>query len=196
MPHLFDFAGVVFQTSGDGIITVNQKHIQILGIFLTFAYGGFVAWLYWAEPKTLAEVPSKARQTIEDTTSKASVITGTYEVDPSKFADGLKAFRENNFVACRQFFAAADPENRDAKTQFYIAYSFYRQGFGRLYNDDELFKQGLDQVGKVILLDRNFKSEDADLKMKTPAELKFEFEEGLRTTASDFNPMKLARERK
>ena len=39
-------------------------------------------------------------------------------------------------------------------------------------------------------------SDDADLKMKTPAELKNEFEEGLKVTVEDFNPFKLTRERK
>jgi hypothetical protein len=175
---------------------MKEKHIQILGLILTVIYGFFVAWLYWAEPKNLEEVSTKAKETIENTTTKAQVITGTYEVDAAKFADGLKAFRADNFVAARQFFENADPEHRDAKTQFYIAYSFYRQGFGKLYSDDELFKKGLEQTNRVIALDRNFKSDDADLKMQTPAELKNEFEEGLRVTAEDFNPMKLTRERK
>ncbi|MEQ1645284.1 MAG: hypothetical protein ABL959_17675, partial [Pyrinomonadaceae bacterium] len=78
-------------------------------------------------------------------------------------------------------------------TQFYIAYSYYRQGWGRVSNDDALFKSGLEAVTRV---DPNFRSTDAALQMKTPAELKFELEEGLKLTASDFNPMKLTKERK
>ena len=175
---------------------MKEKYIQILGIFLTIVYGFLIAWLYWAAPKNLEEVSTKAKETIENTTTKGQIIIGTYEVDADKFNDGLKAFRADNFVAARSFFENADPERRDAKTQFYIAYSFYRQGFGKLYNDDELFKKGLEQTNRLITLDRNFKSDDADLKMKTPAELKHEFEEGLRTTAEDFNPFKLMRERK
>jgi hypothetical protein len=175
---------------------MKEKHIQILGLILTVIYGFFVAWLYWAEPKNLEDVSTKAKETIENTTTKGQIIIGTYEVDAAKFGDGLKAFRADNFVAARQFFENADPERRDAKTQFYIAYSYYRQGFGKLYNDDELFKKGLEQTNRVIALDKNFKSDDADLKMQTPAELKNEFEEGLRVTAEDFNPMKLTRERK
>jgi len=175
---------------------MKEKYLQILGILLTVIYGFFIAWLYWAEPKNLEEVSVKAKETIENTTTKGQIIIGTYEVDAAKFSDGLKAFRADNFVAARQFFENADPERRDAKTQFYIAYSFYRQGFGKLYNDDELFKKGLEQTNRVIALDKNFKSDDADLKMQTPAELKNEFEEGLRVTAEDFNPMKLTRERK
>ena len=175
---------------------MKEKHIQILGLILTVIYGFFVAWLYWAEPKNLEDVSTKAKETIENTTTKGQIIIGTYEVDAEKFNDGLKAFRADNFIAARQFFENADPERRDAKTQFYIAYSFYRQGFGKLYNDDELFKKGLEQTNRVITLDKNFKSDDADLQMKTPAELKNEFEEGLRLTADDFNPFKLTRTRK
>jgi hypothetical protein len=175
---------------------MKEKHIQILGIFLTLVYGFFVVWLYWAEPKNLEEFSTKAKETIENTTTQGQIIIGTYEVDAAKFADGLKAFRADNFVAARSFFENADPERRDAKTQFYIAYSFYRQGFGKLYNDDELFKKGLEQTSRVIALDRNFKSDDADLQMKTPAELKNEFEEGLKLSPEDFNPFKLGRERK
>lgn len=175
---------------------MKEKYLQILGIFLTVVYGFFVAWLYWAEPKNLEEFSTKAKETIENTTTQGQIMIGTYEVDAAKFADGLKAFRADNFVAARSFFENADPERRDAKTQFYIAYSFYRQGFGRLYNDDELFKKGLEQINRVLTLDRNFKSDDADLQMKTPAELKNEFEEGLRTTVEDFNPFRLTRERK
>jgi len=175
---------------------MKEKYIQILGIFLTLVYGFFVAWLYWAEPKNLGEVSIKAKETIENTTTQGQILIGTYEVDAAKFGDGLKAFRADNFVAARSFFENADPERRDAKTQFYIAYSFYRQGFGKVYNDDELFKKGLEQTNRALALDKNFKSDDADLKMKTAAELKNEFEEGLRVTADDFNPFKLTRERK
>ncbi len=175
---------------------MKEKHIQILGIFLTVIYGFLIIWLYWAAPKNLEEFSTKAKETIENTTTQGQIIIGTYEVDAAKFGDGLKAFRADNFVAARSFFENADPEKRDAKTQFYIAYSFYRQGFGKFYNDDELFKKGLEQTNRMLTLDKNFKSDDANLQMKTPAELKNEFEEGLKLTAEDFNPLKLTRERK
>jgi len=175
---------------------MKEKHLQIISLVLITFYGLFVVWIYWAEPKTVAEVSVKAKETIETATTKTEVVLGTYQVDQAKFDDGLRAFRTDNFVLARDFFSRADIEKRDAKTQFYIAYSFYRQGFGKVYNDDELFKQGLEQVNKVTQIDKNFKADDADLKMKTPAELKHEFEEGLKLTADDFNPFKLTRERK
>ncbi len=175
---------------------MNEKHIQISGIFLTLFYTLFIAWLYWVEPKSLEEVPAKAQTTLENVTTKTQVAIGTYEIDQAKFDEGLQAFRQDNFVVARDNFERADTEKRDAKTQFYIAYSFYRQGFGKLSNDDALFKQGLEQTNRVITLDKNFKSDDANLQLKTPVELKNEFEEGLRVTASDFNPRRVLRERK
>ena len=114
----------------------------------------------------------------------------------AKFNEGLQAFRADNFVLARDLFSKADPERRDAKTQYYIAYSFYRQGWGRVSNDDELFKKGLEQTDFVIQLDKNFKASDENLKLQNPVELKNELEEGLKVTAADFNPLKVLRERK
>lgn len=175
---------------------MNEKHIQTTGILLTTVYAVFIVWLYAVEPKSLEELPIKAQTTIENVTTKTQIVVGTYEVDKQLFDEGLKAFRADNFILARDLFSRADPEKRDAKTQFYIAYSFYRQGFGRVSNDDALFKQGLEQINSVIALDKNFKSDDANLQLKTPVELKAEFEEGLKVTASDFNPFKVLRERK
>ncbi|MDQ3711277.1 MAG: hypothetical protein M3388_03565 [Acidobacteriota bacterium] len=175
---------------------MKEKHIQTLGIVFTTVYSIFIAWLYWTEPKSLEELSAKAQTTIENVTTKTQVAIGTYEVDQTKFDEGLKAFRADNFIVARDNFERADTERRDARTQFYIAYSFYRQGFSRVSNDDALFKQGLEQTNRVAALDRNFKSDDANLQIKTLVELKNEFEEGLKVTASDFNPLKVLRERK
>ncbi len=175
---------------------MKEKHIQVLGIALTLFYGVFVVWLYWAAPKNIGEVSTKAKETVEKATSTAQVITNTYEVDKAKFAEGLKAFRQHNFVLARDLFERADTEKRDANTRFYIAYTFYRQGWGRFSNDDELFQKGLEQVTLARKLDKDFRSKDSDLKLQTPVELQNEIKEGLRVTAGDFNPLKLARERK
>ena len=179
-----------------GIIPMKEKYIQILGIALVLIYGVFVIFLYAAEPRSLEEISSKAIETVQYAATKGQVITGTYEIDQAKFNEGLNAFRQNNFVLARDAFAKADPERRDAKTQYYVAYSFYRQGWGRLSNDDAMFKQGLESLERVDFIDRNFRSDDADLQLRTPAELKDELEEGLRVTADDFNPLKVLRERK
>lgn len=177
------------------IIAMKEEYIQILGSAVAVVYFVFIAFLYLAEPRSLADISIKAASTIENVTTKGQVMIGTYEVDRAKFDEGLRLFRQENFVAARDQFEKADPERRDAATQYYIAYSLYRQGWGRLSNDDELFAKGLKQLERVTEIDPNFVSADADLKLKRPAELRHEFEEGLRVTADDFNPLKLTRER-
>lgn len=164
---------------------MNEKYIQVLGIVLIFAGFAFIAFLYLTEPRSLAEV-----------TTKSQVALGTYQINKDEFARGLTLFKNDDFIGARVAFELADPEKRDANTQFYIAYSYYRQGWGRVSNDDSLFKPGLDTVNHLIALDPNFRTADETLAMKTPSELKNELEEGLKITPSDFNPMKLMRERK
>jgi hypothetical protein len=175
---------------------MKEKYLQIFSLLIVVFYGAFIAWLYWAEPTSLEDVTVKAKETIETATTKSEVIIGTYKVDAEKFNQGLEAFRQDNFILARDLFSRADPEKRDAKTQFYIAYSFYRQGWGRVSNDDALFRQALEQVSRVIGLDKDFRSDDANLQLKNPVELKNELEEGLKVTADDFNPLKVFRERK
>ena len=164
---------------------MNQKYIHILGIILIIAGFSIIVFLYWAEPKTLAEV-----------TTKGSVVIGTYEINKAEFESGLASFRKDEFPAARAAFERADPEKRDAAIQFYVAYSFYRQGWGRLSNDDDLFKQGLTAVERLTAVKSDFRTADETLAIKTPSELKNEFDEGLKITPSDFNPLKLTRERK
>ncbi|MEO6050625.1 MAG: hypothetical protein ABIP78_04755 [Pyrinomonadaceae bacterium] len=164
---------------------MNDKHIQILGIVLTLVGLVFIGFLYVSGPRSLAEV-----------TTKGSVVLGTYEINKTEFELGLTSFRRDEFATSRAAFERADPEKRDAATQYYAAYSYYRQGWGRISNDDTLFKAGLEAVNRVIAIDPNYRTSDETLGIKTPAELKKEFEEGLKITPSDFNPMKLTRERK
>jgi tetratricopeptide (TPR) repeat protein len=154
-------------------------------MILTLIFGGVVAWLYWSAPKTLNELGSKA-----------AVTAGVYEIEKAKFEEALGLFRRDQFAAAREFFAQADPEKRDAKTQFYIAYSFYRQGFGKVYNDDGLFRQGLESAQKAAGLNPDLRIDDPDLKLKTAAELKAELQQGIEKTADDLNPLKIFRERK
>lgn len=175
---------------------MKEKYIHILGIVLTLGYGGLVAFLYAAEPRSLEEFTTKARSAVENIATKGTVVIGTYEVDAAKFNEGLTAFREDRFPAARDAFERADPEKRDPRTQFYIAYSFYRQGWGRVSNDDALFKLGVEAADRVRTIDPDFRTDDPGLQLKTPVDLRTELEEGLAVTADDFNPLRVFRERK
>ena len=112
-------------------------------MLFSLAYAVLIVWLYAAQPQTMAEV-----------TGGLTSQVGAYRIDAQAFDDGLAFFRRDEFVEARAAFARADPAQRDARTQFYIAYSFYRQGWGRVYNDDTLFAQGLVAVDRAIALHR------------------------------------------
>jgi hypothetical protein len=174
---------------------VKENLIQTLGFTVTFIYFAAILFLYAASPRSIAEVPSKAATTIGNAVSTGQVLTGTYEINKDEFARGLQSFNSDNFVAARDSFERADPRRQDANTQYYIAYSYYRQGWGRVSNDDALFRLALESLDRVTTLDPAFRSTDPNLKLKTPAELKNELEEGLKVTADDFNPLRLIRER-
>jgi hypothetical protein len=165
---------------------MQLKHIQSAGIFLTVIYAGLIIWIYATGPRSFREAATNSR-----------VATGLYEVDPAHFNAALGLFREDQFRAAREEFARADPAQRDARTQFYIAYSFYREGWGRTYDDDALFKQGLAAVDSALNLSENTLTvDDPNLKMHSAAELKTELQQGLEHSWSDLNPMKVFRERK
>lgn len=167
------------------IALMGVRHLQAASIILVTLSLVFIAFVYWTEPKNLAEVATKG-----------SVAIGTYQIDRAQFDAGIAAFRQERFAEARAAFDRADPERRDAATQFYIGFSYYREGWGRVSNDDTLFTAGLGVANRLIAIDPNFRTSDPALGIKTAVELKNEFEEGLKITASDFNPMKLTRERK
>jgi len=163
------------------------KLIQLVGLGFTLAYAAFIVWLYATEPRTLKEV-----------TTGAEVAAGTYEINQENFNFALSLFRREQFRAARDEWQRADPAQRDARTQFYIAYSFYRQGWGRVYFDQELFKQGVEAVNRAIALSSTspLTIDDPDLQIHSAAELKVELEQGLEHSWSDVNPLKVLRTRK
>src|SRR6476661_586727 len=166
---------------------MRQRVIQILGLTVTVVYAVAIVWLYATEPRSFREVATGAQ-----------VASGTYQVDQAKFEAALALFRREQFRAAREEWQRADPAQRDARTQFYIAYSFYREGWGRVYFDQELFKQGVEAVNRAVALSSTspLTIDDPDLRIHTAAELKVELEQGLESSWSDVNPLKVLRTRK
>jgi len=166
---------------------MREPLLRTLGLAVAAAYALFIVWLYVRQPQTVAEM-----------TGAMSASIGAYHVDEIAFADGLRLFRANQFVASRLAFDRADRAHQDARTQFYIAYSYYREGWGRVYNDDVLFQRGLEAIDRAIAAAPNGRIavEDADLQLKSGDELKAELQAGIRRDASDFNPLKVFRQRK
>ncbi|HET9315269.1 MAG TPA: hypothetical protein VFQ51_06740 [Vicinamibacteria bacterium] len=167
--------------------TVREALLPALGLVLTLGYGSFVGWVYATRPQSLADV-----------TTRAQVAAGLYHVDEARFASGLALFRREAYPAARNEWARADPAQRDARTQFYVAYAYYRQGWGHFHHDDALYREGLAAVQRArqASADTSWTSDDPDLKLRTPAELEAEIEAGLRTELGDFNPLRMMEARK
>jgi tetratricopeptide (TPR) repeat protein len=165
---------------------MQQRFIQIIGLVLSAIYATAIIWIYATEPRSFREVATVAQ-----------VAAGTYQVDQEKFTAALTLFRRDQFRAARDEWQRADSAQSDPKTQFYIAYSFYREGWGRVYYDQDLFKQGLEAVNRAIALSPTpLTVDDENLQMHTAAELKAELEQGTERSWGDVNPLKILRTRK
>jgi hypothetical protein len=166
---------------------MSERTIRGAGVAGTVAYAALIGWLYLQQPQTLAQV-----------TGGLTAVVGAYRIDQRAFDEGRRFFRNDQFVEARMAFERADPAVRDAITQFYIAYTYYRQGWGRMYSDDHLYALGLQAVDRAIALAPGGRIvvDDENLGMKSAEELKAELEAGLRREMSDFNPARLFRERK
>ncbi len=166
---------------------MHPSVIRGLGLLASAIYGTLIVWLYATQPQTVAQV-----------TGGLTASIGAYSVDQQAFQDGLAFFRRDQFMEARAAFARADPAQRDAHTQFYIAYSYYRQGWGRVYDDNALFKEGLTAVDRAVALspDHRLVVDDAQLVMRTGDELRAELQRGVTHEAADYNPLRLFRKRK
>jgi len=165
---------------------MQQRWIQIIGLALSAIYATAIIWIYATEPRSFKEVATGAQ-----------VAVGTYQVDQEKFNAALTLFRREQFRAARDEWQRADPAQSDPKTQFYIAYAFYREGWGRVYNDQALFKEGIEVINRAIALSpTTLTVDDQNLQLHTAAELKAELEQGTERSWEDVNPLKVLRTRK
>ena len=166
---------------------MHEPLTRVAGLVLVAAYASFLGWLFATQPKTIVEAVGGVAAGV-----------GAYSVDAQAFADGLAYFRNDQFAEARAAFSRADLATRDARTQFYIAYSFYREGWHRTHRDDALYRQGLAAVDRAIALAPRGRLvvDDGNLQRHSADELKAELERGLATSASDLNPRRLLENRK
>ena len=166
---------------------MRETAVRAAGLGGTLLYGAAIVWMYAAQPKTVAEVTGGLTSTV-----------GAYRIDRQAFDDGLAFFGRDQFEEARAAFSRADPAGRDARTQFYIAYACYRQGWGRVYNDDALFKSGLEAADRAIALAPGHRLvvDDPGLDMHSADELRAELQRGLTRDVSDLNPLRVFRKRR
>jgi tetratricopeptide (TPR) repeat protein len=166
---------------------VRESVIRGVGLGAALLYTALIVWIYVRQPETLAQVRGGVAASI-----------GAYRVDQQAFSEGLRLFHLDRFEAARAAFERADPAERDPRTQFYIAYSYYRQGWHRLYHDDALFAEGLKAAEKAVALDPEGRLEvnETGLLLRTPRELRAELQSGLTREPNDFNPLRVFEGRK
>jgi hypothetical protein len=166
---------------------VRDAAIRGAGLLVVALYAGFIGWVYASQPKTVAQL-----------TGGMAASVGAYQVDRPAFNQGLQFFRNDQFEEARSALARADPARLDPTTQFYVAYSYYRQGWGRMYNDDALFTKGLEAVERAIEVAPGHRLDvpDPSIDMRTADELRAELTRGLTKDSSDLNPMRWMAKRK
>jgi hypothetical protein len=175
----------------DSVAALNRSWrspsvIRLAGLAVTAVYAAFIVWVYAAQPRTLREVRGGVAASI-----------GVYRVDAAAFDEGLRYFRAERFAEARRAFARADPAQRDARAQYYIAYAFLREGWGRVYADDALYRQAevALQRAQAATSDGVVRVDDPDLALKTSDEMAEALARGLRRDASDFNPLSMLEKR-
>lgn len=154
--------------------------IRVAGLATTGLYATFIVWAYAAQPKTLGEVRGGVAASI-----------GAYRVDAVALDEGLRYFRGDRFAEARRAFERADPAQRDARTRSYIAYAFLREGWGRVYADDALYRQAQVALQRSLAAtgDGVVRVDDPDLTLKTSDEMAEALARGLRRDAADLNPL-------
>ena len=163
---------------------MRERIIRVTGLVIVIAYAVAIAWIYTRQPQTIAQV-----------TGGLAAGLGAYSIDEQSFADGLRFFRHDQFMEARAAFERADPAQRDARTQFYISYGYYREGWGVLFNDQRLLARGLEAVDRAISLAPKGRLivDDPDLQMHSADELRAELQRGMKR---DLNPLHVFRSRK
>ncbi len=153
---------------------------------LSLVYAAAIVRVYVRQPVTLPEIAGSLTSSV-----------GAYHIDKARFEAGLAFFRKDQFVEARDAFAQADPARQDATVQFYIAYAFLRQGWGRVYSDDGLYKAGQATLAHARSLTPNnsLVVDDPNLRLHSAEEVAAEFERGLTRDLSDLNPIGVFRER-
>jgi tetratricopeptide (TPR) repeat protein len=160
--------------------------IRLAGLVTAAAYATFIIWAYAAQPRTLREVRGGVAASM-----------GVYHIDAAAFDEGLRFFRTDRFAEARRAFERADPAQRDARTQYYIAYAFLREGWGRIYADDALYRQAQIALQRALAAspDGVVRVDDPDLGLKTSDEMAEALARGLRRDASDLNPLAMLEKR-
>src|SRR5215467_5254514 len=154
--------------------------LQSVGVILSVIYGCGIGWVYLRHPRSLAELKTQA-----------SVEANVYQINRENYAEAMKEFDAGDYNSAVGQLALADPARTDPTCQFYIAYCYYLTGRGRIFNDEDTFKKGLEAVNRCLDVSPNhiFEIDRADLEVKNADTLRQKFVDGLKRTPSSLNPL-------
>lgn len=147
---------------------------------MALLYGSGIVWLYVRQPRSFEELKTQA-----------AVEANVYRVRQENYDEALRRFNAGEYSLAIEQFELADSARLDPPSQFYIAYSYFMLGRGRLYDDDELFRKGLGAVERCLANAPNniFEIDRADLEVRSANALRERLRKGLDVTGSDFNPL-------
>ena len=164
-----------------------KRTLQITGLLVAILYGAFIVWLYVRQPRSFQELKAQA-----------SVEVNAYRIKQENFDEAMRQFNAGLYEVAIEQFTIADPASSDPRAQFYIAYSYYMLGRGRIYDDDEMFKKGLTAIERCLEHAPNhiFEVDRSDLDIRNADPLRQRLKEGLEVTPSDFNPIDMLKKKK
>ncbi len=157
-----------------------KRIIKLTGLIIALLYAGIIIWVYVRQPRSFAEIKTQA-----------AVEVNVYAIKQENFDEAVKQFNSGHYQVAINQFKLADPGERDATSQFYMAYCYYLLGRGKFADDDELFREGLTAIERCLDSAPNhiFEIARQDLEIKNAGELRARFQEGLQVTPADFNPL-------
>ena len=138
-----------------------------------------------------------SRRACPEVTGSLTSSVGVYRIDRREVRCRASLLPPGSVRRGPRRVRAGRPGRQDPTVQFYTAYSYLRQGWGRVYDDDALSRRQGDArrapgscAPHGTIVDRR-----RALKLHSAEELDAEFDRGLTHGVADLNPMRLLRER-
>jgi hypothetical protein len=157
-----------------------RRAIQVAGLVVTILYGSFIVWVYARRPQTLAELKTQA-----------SIQASVYHINQQNFDEAIKEFNGADYNSAIGQLKLADPAQQDPPSQYYIAYSYYLLGRGRIFNDEDMFNNAIKAVDRCLDNAPNhiFEIDRSDLEIKNADTLRQKLIDGLKHTMPNLNPL-------
>src|SRR5262249_9180990 len=116
-----------------------KRTIEVLGLATSVLYASFIVWVYARRPQSLAELKTQA-----------SIQANVYHINQQNFDEAIKEFDTGDYNSAIGQLKLADPAQKDPTSQYYIAYSYYLLGRGRIFNDEDMFNRAIEAIDRCL----------------------------------------------